>query len=406
MGKKAETARTALSFLHTFLMMENFYMLAAAFFSPDGSQAASYFVRSLLVWIPILASYACIRKVGNLWCYLAAGAVCYVVMKFLSGSYLTAVLTAALFLGRGYVRIRRGRIRKAIQDMPGEWDQKVPELWEIPTLFDCPRMAHWVLFLFCYIALLVSGCHRYLRIIYWMLFAEVLVWFIYRYLENLTDFVRKNQRIANLPVRTMQHVARNLFILLAAGLLLFLLPSVLYNKEPLTEVRLPEFAYKIEETPQAEAAPQGPSMEEMLAQLGGGESFEPPQWLMTLMDVLVWVVLAAGLFLLLRLLWRALKKASNEFAVEGEDEILSLDQDEEESIEKEPRGLRGMRERLFSENQRIRRRYRRLVKKGAKERLLGTETPEELEKKAGMSGPEHEELHKLYEKARYSKEGV
>ena len=67
----------------------------------------------------------------------------------------------------------------------------------------------------------------------------------------------------------------------------------------------------------------------------------------------------------------------------------------------EARRLRdGKRETFFGEEKRVRRKYRRLIRRNLKEKPRGSETPEELEKMARLSD---EELHGAYEKARYDR---
>ena len=55
---------------------------------------------------------------------------------------------------------------------------------------------------------------------------------------------------------------------------------------------------------------------------------------------------------------------------------------------------------------RIRKYYKKYLRKGLKQRPAGSETPHELEALAGFSKNESRSLlHNCYEKARYSKEG-
>ena len=61
---------------------------------------------------------------------------------------------------------------------------------------------------------------------------------------------------------------------------------------------------------------------------------------------------------------------------------------------------------FFSPNKKIRRLYKKTIQKADKIRPIGTETPAELEEKAGLSKDfKMQKLHTYYEKARYSKDG-
>ena len=73
------------------------------------------------------------------------------------------------------------------------------------------------------------------------------------------------------------------------------------------------------------------------------------------------------------------------------------------------RSLKKQRFPWFKEtsaNMRIRKYYKKYLRKGLKQRPAGSETPHELEALAGFSGNGSRSLlHNCYEKARYSKEG-
>ena len=61
---------------------------------------------------------------------------------------------------------------------------------------------------------------------------------------------------------------------------------------------------------------------------------------------------------------------------------------------------------MLSVNMRIRRKYKKIIRKSSKERPKGWETPYELETGAQLQEDESMKvLHKVYEKARYSKDG-
>ena len=56
-----------------------------------------------------------------------------------------------------------------------------------------------------------------------------------------------------------------------------------------------------------------------------------------------------------------------------------------------------------TERYRIRRNYKKVIRRHRKDRPLPAEMPEDIEKKAGLYGtPEGQELHNRYEDARYS----
>ena len=66
---------------------------------------------------------------------------------------------------------------------------------------------------------------------------------------------------------------------------------------------------------------------------------------------------------------------------------------------------REKKEGYLSPNMRIRRQYKKTIKKAGKYQPTGAETPAELEERNELSGDGMRRLHDGYEKARYSREG-
>lgn len=69
------------------------------------------------------------------------------------------------------------------------------------------------------------------------------------------------------------------------------------------------------------------------------------------------------------------------------------------------RGRREKKEGYLSPNMRIRRQYKKTIKKAGKYQPTGAETPAELEERNELSGDGMRRLHDGYEKARYSRGG-
>lgn len=67
--------------------------------------------------------------------------------------------------------------------------------------------------------------------------------------------------------------------------------------------------------------------------------------------------------------------------------------------------MREKKEGYLSPNMRIRRKYKKTIKKAGKYQPTGAETPAELEERNELSGDGMRRLHDGYEKARYSREG-
>lgn len=131
-----------------------------------------------------------------------------------------------------------------------------------------------------------------------------------------------------------------------------------------------------------------------------GAQPEPPEWL----DDLAYVVAAAALFGGVILLIQEIRRLLARFG-EGRDENGDLVEELKEPEQEELPVKRARRGKEPStERERIRRRYRRTIRRHRKETPAAHETPLEMEQAARIADtPEGRELHELYEKARYGR---
>ncbi|MFR8170416.1 MAG: hypothetical protein ACLU9Q_06295 [Marvinbryantia sp.] len=184
-------------------------------------------------------------------------------------------------------------------------------------------------------------------------------------------------------------------------LLLFVLPSVLYHREPLTELKF--------ELPGVPVMPETEEMEPMdgeeeknpLAALMQEEMKEPPAWIRMLSEAFTWMFSAAVLIFCISLIYRLCRHAMRSFAAGEEDRVIFTEDEEEEQAQPVLRKKRHFWQRT-DEKWKIRRQYKRAIRKNMPGTPEGWETPRELEEKANaQSEAVSKELHELYEKARY-----
>lgn len=396
-----------LSWIHCVFLAAAVYIFAACLPVLEEAEAAVFGLHCLWVLIPVAASWFAVRKINGLPLYLLVGAVVTAAVLILSRDILAAVLSIFVFLMRTYPRVIRG---KMLEDMPG--DAVEIELWEIPTFLDYPKAVHCLLFIVVYFAVIISKRHFLLISLFYVLLAEIFLIYIYASVVRLKEFITDNRRIANLPVKTMQLMQRAVLCVTLFLLLLFVLPSILYGNEPLT--RLSEIQLDLNVNLESEAgmmAAEADGMQEMLEMIGEQESFEWPEWLKQLGNVLMYLICAGGVAAVAVLLYQAFRRMMQNFANgQGEDEIILLDGDESEIL----RGERKKRDVFWvrTPGMKIRREYKKMVKKNLKTRPFGWETPTDLEQNAGMAAAagengrgmkDYTKFHMLYEKARYGK---
>ncbi len=394
------------SFLHAVLLGSVFYPVLSAVLQMKTAEAHSYLMRCFWLFVPVTVSCWGIRRIKGFFGYfLITVCTCWGIF-LLSHCILTTILAALIFLIRCYVRIRRGQLRKLMREMPGETGaQMEKELWEIPTLLDRPKMWHWGVFVLAYLLLILLKREDLLRTVFWMLLGEIVISFLFNCIDRMVNFIAAKQHIANLPGRAVRRISYLMFGIGVLFLTLFLLPAVLYNEEPFTKLRLKP-REMTEWTEQEIQHQVGGGMEEMLSDLAG-EAKEPPRWLHLLSEVIRYAALTAIVLGAVYLLCKLGKQALQSFAggTEEEDEIIFLGEESREEL----RGRNGKirsGEGWNSPNKKIRRRYKKVIARGSKQRPAGWESPAELEEAADLGGvADDERFHTLYEKARYSRGG-
>lgn len=321
---------------------------------------------------------------------------------------MTGLMAAVIFLIRGYVRIRKGQLKKAAQELPaGSMPLADMEAWEIPTLLDEPKPLHFLWFMIQYVIGVLMKMPFYWHLIFWFFFADVFLCFFCQYLDGMHGFIRDHQKIANLPVEMMQRTGKLILKIAVLLLVLFVLPSALYGKDPIAEAIAGYEPKELEsdltiETPEAET-PQGMEQADLSDMLGDKEYKPMPQWIQNLFTAVMYLVMVAVGIAVLRAIYQSVKNAGKAFSEDEKDEVLFLHQgnDERENLP----WRREKKEGYLSPNMRIRRQYKKTIKKAGKYQPTGAETPAELEERNELSGDGMRRLHDGYEKARYSREG-
>lgn len=390
-----------LSLAHSLLLFEGLYLMAAGILDMNGMDGSRYPIQGLLTILPVAVSFLCMRKVNNIWLYLLSGGVMTVLMWKITGLPFSGVVTAFIFLVRCYARVVRGRIRRQAEEMPGRDDALViPELRDIRIFLDSPRVLQWIFFGVFYVGIIATGQITYLKPMFWVFVLEIFVCFAYGYLENQYAFIEENQKISNLPVQTIRRVGKAVFVVMIAVLALFVLPSVIYGKEPLAN--LPSMEHRVEGTG-SHVQTSGNRMGDILLKLQS-ETEPAPVWLTELLriaGILVEVFIALVVIFFVICFVRNLMRS---YGAPEEDEIIFLGREKEDQISRAKGDRGGKKEGYWSPNQKIRRIYKKTIEKGLAKKPKGSETPRELEQAADLNNPD-ESFHELYEKARYSEKG-
>lgn len=407
--------------IHTFLICIAPYPLIAGLCGLQAGDFVRFHALCLLLFIPILCSRFLIVHLKHLIPYLILSlALCagifyaafYLGDFFPGGNQICGILTFCLslfiFWNHAYARISYGKMKRDFQAMPGTSQNFPFGEWEISVLFNIPSPVHWVWFALLYVAALFLKNSIALRILFFLTLADIVVWFLYHYSYTFYRFVRDNHTISNLPQATMKQVHKILGVVAVLFLAVFVLPALLYAKEPLESLSFENMQPDTTMPPQME-----PPINEMPAEIPDGledletkPAFVVPGWLRTLASAFLYLVLLAAAAAVLLAIFRAVQNAGKAFAVEEDDEILFLNV---EDVNERTDSFAAQRRKdgWLSANARIRRRYKKRIQKATAGTPNTWATPTELEQNAGLTQEEDMRiLHEDYEKARYSKEGV
>lgn len=404
--RKKSRALILLSWIHDLLLFEGIYTLAAAIQGIKGRDVTFFLLKGLIMLLPVVLSYIVICKCRNLWIFLLFSLASIWFMKTISQNLLTGCLTAFLFLFRCYVKLKQGEIRRKMKELPNEAGaQEDKEVWEVPTLLDAPRVPHCLLFVIMYLGILYLHRYALLNLMLGILAAEFCICLAYCYLERLDGFVKNNSRVANLPAGTMKKIGTRILLIGIIGLILFLLPAAIYHEEPLAKLRFePKDTDSVVEYYEENSEPDYMMAELMRLK---AQAKKTPKWLEKVSEITALFTVLLISYLALRLIFMTLKKAMESFS-DNEDEIIFLG-NEDDNREGVKRLLKQtVKDSLRSPELKIRRLYKKLIKRTLPENPYGNETPLELESKAGLYEKKTDEMcqiHDLYEKARYGKEG-
>lgn len=370
------------------------------------------FLLGLLLIAVSLPSRIAARKLRTLWEYLLVCGVAIagtlLVVWLLGGLFFSGevryTLLAVVALGAFWMlldacrlRIQEKRRTKAEAENDISWQ-------EADILLEKPRPVFLIWFGIVYLAALLNHCPALCNLSLTTGIFYFFLLLVYAHAAASVRLLSDTAVIANVPGRKILRLRRGLLLILLLAALLAVIPSVLTaGSRPYQDLRFRE-----SEAVSGEETPLVPLFLELdvcsgeqylwMEQLGAVEEKEPPMWLIYLGRVLTGTIFCAAVFLVFRgilgyfLEFRGVPEENGDEA-----ELL-----EEASAESRLYGGQDRRTWGLSERERIRRAYRRAVRKYRKGLPQCSESPSEIEEKTDF--PENfqvEELHNRYEEARY-----
>ena len=377
-GNWRQWAMRAMGWLHLALPLALYGCALSRLLSGDQGLGAVY-LRGLLVAVPAALLDLAAQRIPALWQFLLASLGLCGLGWLLTGTPLAMI---PLFLFAFF------RARNRLSETP------------VDSLMDAPRLPLVLVFVpvFLYSAFTQGD---FLQRLCWVTaLVYLLLWAAYQGLRRIEDYLVLNQGMAGLPARRILRIcgAALLGMVLLAGALIPI--GVLGTG--FVPLSLPDLqgVRVAQPDPVEETTIAGSGAIPLQDLLGGGEGFRlhiPP-----IVGQIVFALICVGL--LLGLFWVILhlvRQFRSSFRDQGDLVQFLAPAEKGEALPRKKRRSPPVWDR--SPSGRVRRRYRQRVLRAKKEPPEPWRSPAEIEAAAGLRDPQ---LHALYEKARYSREGV
>lgn len=217
------------------------------------------------------------------------------------------------------------------------------------------------------------------------------------YFRGTKGYLETNKRIKGIPTRRLYGVSFAMLLLFLALLLIGILPSVfLASHRQYPDIR--GWLNDQEPGPMEMEFSSAGDMEMLEMLRDGVPVSEPSVFWNTLFQVLGGVCVLVFIYGIIRAIRRVFRDFRNSRDENGD--IIEEIKDKENSDREEM--LERRRRHTDSAAEKIKRRYRKMIRKHRKDRPAPYESPAEIEEGAGLKDDEEmRELHKVYEGVRY-----
>lgn len=375
--------------------------------------AETLYFKCLLIFVPVALTDLAIDRCKELITYLLSSLFIFTVTAALgfaaAGSlrqnitfwgYMLLLLFETFFviIDRLMERLHR---KKAAEAAKGEDPSFRPEIHMLRQ----PAFVFLCYFPVIYAAALNMDNPALCNTALFSAIAYVPVLFLHRYVDKTEEYLSLNKRTCSLPSARIYGIGTGMLAMLLLLFLLTILPALFTtshrNYHDLRKWLTTLESDYVEPVPEDNTAGQGEEdfMKALMAEYG--EPKPAPYWLELLSDL----IQAAVLILFAVLLLKKIRDTFRDFRGindENGDIVEELERPVEDVKKISVPGTR----RGLSERERIRRNYRKTIRRHRKERPAVHESPAEIEARAGIADSEAgRELHRTYESARYGREG-
>ena len=376
---------------------------------PDAIGQYLYF-KCLVIIFPIVMSDLALERCQGLFSYLIASILIFAATgglswtisgslqtDFLLWTYMGLILCETMFvlINRLTERLHKKREADAMQGEDSDWRPSYAILRE-------PSFFLLVYFVVIYIIAVNLNNPTTCNAVLFSTIIYTLITFLYQYVCETENYLFLNKRTCNLPSRRIYGIGNGMLAIFLLLLMIVTLPSLFtishrHYRDLRERTSNIEFDYT-EPLPESdtENTVENP-MEALIAEYG--EVKPTPRWVI----VLSYIIEIAAFAVLALMLLRKIYTAFHDFrkAVADNGDIVEELEDAEETVQPIKKTTPAVRRKL-SERERIRKEYRKTIRRRRKDRPAPYESPREIETNAGIT--DIEELHQNYERARYGKD--
>lgn len=404
--------RTA-GWIHATLIMAMIMPLLYAFGAKQPDDIGqNLFYKCLVIILPVIATDLIIKKCKGLLSYLILSVLVFVAtaavgwlaagslrQSFVFWIYLFVLLCETIFVifSRMAERLRRDDEQEISKDTDPTWRPSIDSL-------RTPSFAILIFFCADYVIAVnlnnpaVCNAALLCAIVY------TVITFLYLHVSETENYLALNRRTCNIPSKRIYGIGNGMLAIFMLLFIVVMLPALFtisnrhYRdlRESTALINI-DYTELVEENERQTDTPMPP--EAWMEQFGAPEP--PPEWLDTLfyiMETIVAILLAAALIKIIYDTFKSFRATADENG-----DIVEELAETNEGVK--IKRLRISRRKL-SERERIRKEYRKFIRRYRKERPARSESPTEIERNAGISESEEcKRIHNQYELARYRQEG-
>lgn len=405
-----------MEYLHVTLFFAMYVPLAYAVTEwSDPAGTGVLYLKCLLIVVPVIVMERVAKKVKSVVLYFV---VCVLLLAGVGGitgliAYLTGekgyfesyeICYCALMLtATFFIEIKRfaDRVKAA------KWKREEPLAAEVISFFDYPTSSLVWYFVVFYLLGLCLNAKLLCDIAFYNAILYTFLALFYEFFGATKSYLELNKRTRGIPKRRLYGISFSMLLIFAALLFVGMMPSVfMAGQRQYTNIR--DWFAGVELMPfeyESGAGVQQVSSDwaDMMELLNDGKPAPEPS---KLAGAILWVIGTVCVLVFLYGIFCVIKQVLQDFRNSHDEngDIIEELEDDQVLRQKEKnmnrKGLRGVE----SEAERIRRRYRKMIRKHRKERPAPHESPAEIEEYAGLKNDgQMRQLHRQYEEVRYGK---